>query len=48
MEQLTIAMTSIHRATAQTVASTRQTEESARQLDGMAQQMEQTVARYRL
>jgi methyl-accepting chemotaxis protein len=48
MEQLTIAMASIQRATAQTVASTRQTEESARQLDEMARQMEQTVARYRL
>jgi methyl-accepting chemotaxis protein len=48
MEQLTIAMASIQRATAQAVASTRQAEESARQLDEMARQMEQTAARYKL
>lgn len=48
MEQLTIAMAAIQRATAQAVAGTRQAEESARRLDEMARQMEQTVARYSL
>lgn len=48
VEQLTIAMASIQRATAQAVASTRQTETSAIKLDDMARQLESAVARYRL
>jgi methyl-accepting chemotaxis protein len=48
IEQLALAMQSIHQATLQSLASTRQAEKAAQNLNDLASQLAAAIARYNL